>query len=95
MMIGDVVDTEIYGPVTIKKIFRSVREMVADGYAIPTGSNNTGFQVNGKAVFGTRRTYAAASPDKRSRNDTVASELPIQGASEADEAPQEEFTYSV
>ena len=68
MLIGDVVETEIYGPVIVKKVFRSVREMVANGYAIPTGANDTGFQINGKVVFGTRRTYAAAPHDVRGRN---------------------------
>lgn len=71
MLIGDIVETEIYGPVTVKKLFRSVREMVSNGYAIPTGANDTGFQINGKVVFGTRRTYAAAPLGKRGREDVI------------------------
>lgn len=71
MLIGDIVETENYGPVTVKKLFRSVREMVSNGYAIPTGANDTGFQINGKVVFGTRRTYAAAPLGKRSRGDMI------------------------
>lgn len=95
MLIGDVVETEIYGPVTIEKIFRSIREMVADGYAIPTGQNDTSFQVNGKVVCGTRRTYAAAPLDVQDRNDMVACELPVQDSSNDDGTPQKEFTFHV
>ena len=77
MLIGDVVETEIYGPVIVKKVFRSVREMVANGYAIPTGANDTGFQINGKVVFGTRRTYAAAPHDVRGRSEIADAEFTI------------------
>lgn len=94
MLIGDIVETEIYGLVTIKKVFRSVREMVANGYAIPTGRNDTGFQINGKVVFGTRRTYAAAPHDVRSRSEIAAAEITIQRPEEDDDVPQKEFTYS-
>lgn len=71
MLIGDIVETENYGPVTVKRLFQSVREMVSNGYAIPTGANDTGFQINGKVVFGTRRTYAAAPLGKRSLEDMI------------------------
>lgn len=95
MLIGDIVETEIYGPVIVKKVFRSIREMVANGYAIPTGANDTGFQINGKVVFGTRRTYAAAPPDKRSRADVVSENLPVRDNANGDEEPQEEFAPPV
>ena len=95
MLIGDIVETEIYGPVTIENIFRSIRKMVADGYAIPTGQNDTGFQVNGKVVCGTRRTYAAAPLDVHDRNDMVAFELPVQDSSNDDGTPQQEFTFHI
>lgn len=94
MLIGDIVETEIYGPVTIKKVFRSVREMVANGYAIPTGDNDTGYQVNGKVFFARRKVFAAAPLDKRSRDDLVRAELPIKRNADDDEEPQEEYIYS-
>lgn len=92
MLVGDVVNTEKYGTVTIKEVFRSVREMVSHGYAIPTGRNDTGFVVNGKVVCGTRKRFAAAPQEERDRMDLLKGELPIKESEEDDGTPQEELS---